>query len=74
MRREMLGCPECRSLEKHKPGCTWLARHGMAADGDEEEDVEHEPPPGMLPDGKLNIVNEDDPPFVPRIVPDAVAE
>ena len=37
---------------------------------EDEEDVEQEPPPGMLPDGKLNIVNEDDPPFVPRIIPD----
>lgn len=35
-----------------------------------EEDEDTEPPPGMLPGGKLNIVNEDDPPFVPRIIPD----
>lgn len=27
-------------------------------------------PPGMLPDGKLNVVKADDPPFEPVIVED----
>lgn len=33
-----------------------------------------EPPPGMLPDGKLNIVNADDPPYKPRIIGGEEAE
>jgi hypothetical protein len=31
-------------------------------------------PIGMNPDGTLNVVNEDDPPFVPKIVPEEEAE
>lgn len=38
----------------------------MAEKKEREED--REPPPGMLPDGKLNIVNADDPPYKPRII------
>lgn len=31
--------------------------------------LERDPPIGTLPDGKINYVNPDDPPFEPKIIP-----
>lgn len=38
-------------------------RESEGYDMSDDEDAD-EPPPGSLPDGKLNVVSEDDPPFV----------